>query len=282
MTRKQLEQRWVKFQLDIAGLRPALGAMCNIAFNARKEHTFFPDGAPRGKAVQAVMGATVGAPNGIPDALSVACGDTYTQRTMSVMAASTVILWLDSSIQQLAIELGQPSGTSMQAGDEMPGPANPPIKVSTFLWAAANSVRHVDEWHGSKHASGAPGNAAEGRLRDKQRASIEPLAAVFGQAAPITENVAFEALQCLVATSNSAGNYLQLEFHLLRIGQELIERSGLSSAPIGVTVTAYHALASLKDVPADDLVMSDGTMRAAASLPDVTWINPIGPSSRPE
>lgn len=282
MTKKKLEQRWVKYQLDIAGLRSALGAMCNIAFNARREHTFFPEDAPRGKGVQAVMGATAGEPNGIPDAWSIACGDTYTPRSMSIMAASIIILSLHAAVRQLATELGQPSSASMQAGEDMPGPANPPVKASKFLWAAANSVRHVDEWHVSGHAFNEPRNAAEKSLLDKQKASIEPLAAVFGHAAPITENVAFEALQCLVAASESAGNYLQLELHLLRIGQDLIQRSGLSPAPIGVTVTAYHDLADLEKIPADDVVMSDGTMRAAASLPDVTWINPIGPRLRQE
>ena len=178
--------------------------------------------------------------------------------------------------------IGQPSGASMQAGDDMPGPANPPVEASRFLWAAANNVRHVDEWHASEHTFNEPHNAAEKSLRNKQKVSTEPLAAVFGHATPITENVAFEALQCLVATSESAGNYLQLELHLLRIGQDLIQRSGLSSAPIGVTVTAYHDRANLKNIPADDVVMSDGTMRAAASLPDVEWLDRVGPRSRPE
>lgn len=165
----------------------------------------------------------------------------------------------------------------MQAGDDMRRPANPPVKASTFLWAAANSIRHVDEWHEAKYAFEKPRNAAERGLRDKQRASIEPLAAVFGRAVPITENVAFEALQCRVATSESSGNYLQLELKALRIGQDLIQRSGLSSVPIGVTVTAYHDLASLKSIPAEDLVMTDGTMRAAASLPDLAWLGQVGP-----
>jgi hypothetical protein len=70
---------------------------------------------------------------------------------------------------------------------------------------------------------------------------------------------------------------LQLELHVLRIGQDLIQRSGLSSAPIGVTVTAYHDLASLKSIPAEDLVMTDGTMRAAGSLPDLSWLGQVGP-----
>jgi|HubBroStandDraft_6_1064221.scaffolds.fasta_scaffold05586_6 hypothetical protein len=84
------------FQLEIAALRSALGTLYNIAFNARKEHTFFPGSAPQPKGVQAIMGPTIGEPNGIPDALTRADGDTYTARTISVLSASMIILSFDA------------------------------------------------------------------------------------------------------------------------------------------------------------------------------------------
>lgn len=169
----------------------------------------------------------------------------------------------------------------MLAGDDMPGPASPPIKASHFLWAAANSIGHIEEWHESKYAFDEARNAAERILRDKQKASIEPLAAVLGRAVPITESVAFEALQCLVATAENTGSYLQLELHVLRIGQDLIQRSGLASAPIGVSVTAYRDFTNLAGVAQEDLVMTDGTRRAAGSLPDLTWLGQVGPRKTP-
>jgi hypothetical protein len=118
----------------------------------------------------------------------------------------------------------------------MPGPAPPPIKASSFLWAA-NRIRHIEEWHESKHAFDKVQNPTERFLREKQKASIERLAAVLGHAVPITENVAFEALQCLVATAENTGNYLQLKLHALRIGRDLIQRSGLAAAPSRRDVT---------------------------------------------
>lgn len=277
METKKLEQRWVTFQLEIAALRGPLGIMCDVAFNARREHTFFPGGEPEAKVAEAVMGATANEPNGIPDAFGDTSGGTYAARTLSVMAASVIILWLDAAIQKLARDLGQSVGASMLAGDNVPGPASPPVKSSSFLWAAANSIRHIDEWHASKDAFQEPRNASEKALRDKQMASHESLAGVLGHNAPISENVAFEALQCLVATSESSGNYLQLERHVLRIGQDLVQRKGLAPAPIGVSVKRYHDLANLGSIAPEDLVMTDGTMRAAASLPDVTWLDRVGP-----
>ncbi|MGC2406758.1 MAG: hypothetical protein WA431_10175 [Candidatus Cybelea sp.] len=281
MERKKLEQRWVTFQLEIVALRGPLGTMCDIAFNGRREHTFFPGNEPKAKVVEAVMGATPSEPNGIPDAFAVTSGGTYAARTLSVMAASIIILWLDAAIEKLARDLGQPVGASMLAGDDVAGPASPPVKMSSFIWAAANSIRHIDEWHGSKDRFQEPSNASEKALRDKQNASHEPLAGVLGHNAPITENVAFEVLQCLVATSESKGNYLHLESRVLRIGQDLVQRNGRGPAPIGVTVKGYHDLANAGSVAPEDIVMTDGTMRAAASLPDVAWLDQVGPRPKP-
>lgn len=108
---------------------------------------------------------------------------------------------------------------------------------------------------------------------------MEPLATVLGCSTPITENAAFEALQHLLAVSDTHGEYARLELHVLRIGKDLVQRSGLANAPIGVSVTGYHDASVLDSARPEDVVITDGTMRAASSLPGSPWLGKVGPAT---
>jgi hypothetical protein len=253
--------------------------MYNMAFEARRHHTFDQSGAADWKVVQAVMGATQGEPNGIPDALTVATTGTYAARTASVLAASVILLWFDAMIQKLASDLGQQNGPRMLAGEDISNSGTPPVKASTLLWAGANSVRHIDEWYARRNSYNNPQSKDERDKRNQQSRSMEPLSAVLGVPTPITENAAFEVLQHLVAISDTQGDYIRLERHILQIGLDLIERSGLAAAVVGVSVTGYRDPDDLTDVSPDDIVMSDGTMRSASSLPDSPWLGSVRPAN---
>lgn len=279
-TAKELEIAWVSFQLNVAASRPTLGPLYDLAFNARKLHTFEPQRAPRALLIQAVQGPTAGEPNGIPDALYIATSGTYAARSTSVLAASAILLHADSAIQKLAADLGQANGAAMLAGEELPDSGSPAVKASTLIWAGANNVRHIDEWYAWRNTYLNPQTRAERDKREQHRRSMEPIAAVLGVPTPVTEIAAFEILQHLVALSDTKGEYDRLELHLLTIGQELVARAGYRNAIIGVTVNGYADARTLNQIPADQVNMSDGIMRAASSLPDSNRLGAVPPFSQ--
>jgi hypothetical protein len=185
MTAEQLERIWVKYQLDIASIRSAIGPLYNIAANARRGHTFYPGQGPNPTVPRAVMGATLGAPNGVPDALSESIDGVYVARTLSVMTASILLIWFDSAIQDIARRLSQPRGVGMNAGDDVGVPAGQPaVKASTLIWAAANAVRHVDEWFATANEYRNSQTKRDVERKKMQDRSMLPLATVFGCALP--------------------------------------------------------------------------------------------------
>jgi hypothetical protein len=277
-SKDELERAWIKFQLNVAAIRPTIGPLCNIAFEARRGHTFYPGAAPQDLGVRAVMMATPGERNGIPDAFNAATNGSYAARTISVVAASVILIWLDSAIQNLARDLNQPSAAEMLAGDDIAGePGQAPVKASTLLWAAGNNVRHVDEWFATASSYKNPQSPDDNRLRQRQDRSMKPLAAVLGCSLPITENVAFEVFQVLTAESETQGSFDRLELHILRVGQDLVQRSGLTGAPIGVTVTETRHRDDLGEEDRRNIVISDGIARAASSLPDTGRLESVRP-----
>jgi hypothetical protein len=186
---KQLEQLWIKYQFDIAGLRGALGPLFNVAFHARQAHTFNIGEGPETRAVHATMGPSPGEPNGIPDGHAVMTGPTYGARAASVMAASTILMTFDSAIQELATRLGSGRGANMQAGDRIANMARTLSEpASTLVWAAVNNIRHVDEWHASAATYSDPRSQGDIDLRERQNRSMVPLANVLGCKLPITDN----------------------------------------------------------------------------------------------
>lgn len=278
MTDDELERVWVRYQLDIASIRSAIGPLYNLAANARRAHTFYPGQGPTPTVARALMGATVGAPNGVPDALSESVEGVFAARTLSVMTASILLIWFDSAIQEVARRLSQPRGLAMNAGDDMRVPAGQPaVKASTLIWAAANAVRHVDEWFATSSEYKNPQTAADHERKNMQDRSMIPLATVFGCPLPITENVAFEAFQLLAEESEERGSFNRMELHLLRIGQDLVHRAGLPNAPIGVTVTERLPLDVVLAHFPQHYTESDGIGRAASSLPDTGHLGNVRP-----
>ncbi|HEV2738949.1 MAG TPA: hypothetical protein VGU66_10255, partial [Candidatus Elarobacter sp.] len=281
-TLQQLEQQWVTFQFDVAGLRGAIGPLYQVTANARRSHTFYPGQAPDPRVVRAVMGPTPGERNGVPDASLITSGGTYVARILSVVAAGVILIFLDTAIQDFARRIGQPTGKDMQSGDDIPTTTGRlPEKASTIIWAAANSVRHVDEWFATADAYRNALSRDDVRLRDRQNSSMQPLAAVLGCALPITENVAFEVFQVLTEVDETSGTFDRLERHVLRVGQELIQRAGLANAPIGVTITEICSLDAIATEPSQNVMMSDGVARAASSLPDTGRLGSVRPLKGP-
>lgn len=278
MTAEQLERIWVKYQLDVASIRSAMGPLYNIAANARRGHTFYPGQGPNSTVPCAVMGATVGVPNDVPDALSESFDGVYAARTLSVMTASILLIWFDSAIQDIARLLSQPRGLAMNAGDNVRVPAGAPaVKASTLIWAAANAVRHVDEWFATTNEYRNPQTKRDVERKEMQDRSMVPLATVFGCVLPITENVAFEVFQVLSEESEERGSFDRMELHLLRIGQDLVHRAGLPNAPIGVTVTGRLPLGVVLAQFPQNYTESDGFGRAASSLPDTGRLGNVRP-----
>jgi len=280
MTKAELERVWISYQLDIAAIRSAIGPLYQIASNARRAHTFYPGQEPKPLVPRAIMGATAEEQNGIPDALFESIGSVYAARTLSVMAASILLIWFDSAIQTLARNLLQPNGEDMDAGDVIRvAVGQMPVKASTLIWAAANAVRHVDEWFANAEAFRNPQNAADHRLKRIQERSMFPLSVVFGIPLPITENVAFETFQVLTEETEERGTFDRMELHLLRIGQDLVRRAGLENTPIGVTVTEWLPLEVARAQFPGELTLSDGIGRAASSLADTGRLLNTRPSS---
>lgn len=279
MTNRELEQSWISFQFVIAACRPTLGPLYDAALKGRSMHTFYPDSAPRTLLVRAVEGITAGAPNGVPDAFFITTSGSYAARQTSVLAASAIILHLDSAIQKLAVDLGQANGLGMMAGEEMLNSGESPVKASTLIWAGANNVRHVDEWYEWRRSYTNPRTKVEREKREQHRRSMEPIAAVLGISTPITENAAFEVFQRLVAVNETRGEYDRLELHILKIGQELIARAGYLDPIIGVTVNEYVDAGERGLVPSEHLHVSDGVMRAASALPDSDRLGSVAPMS---
>jgi hypothetical protein len=229
---KQLEQLWIKYQFNIAGLRGTLGPLFNVAFHARQAHTFNIGEGPETRAVHATMGPSPGEPNGIPDGHAVMTGPTYGARAASVMAASTILMTFDSAIQELATRLGSGRGANMQVGDRIANLARTLSEpASTLIWAAVNNIRHVDEWHASAATYSDPRSQGDIDLRERQNRSMVPLANVLGCKLPITDNIAFEVLQLLAELPNDQGSYDRVELHVLRIGQDAVQRAGLTGHP---------------------------------------------------
>jgi len=266
---RSLERLWVRYQLDVAALRPALGPLYNAAGEGRRAHTFFVGQEPPDLGFSAAMGPTVEHPNGVPDIFAMITGGSYSGRIVSVAAASAILILLDSAIQEFARALRADSGADMDAGDDIAAAdvATPPVKASTFIWAGANNVRHIAEWSTSASTFLNPKTAEDRRLRERQENSMAPLAAVLGCGLPITENVAYEVFHYLVMLDETHGSFDRLERHVLCIGQDLAQRAGLAGAPIGVTLTEVVPTATIKaGYPPGDLLMSDGIARAASSI----------------
>jgi hypothetical protein len=108
---------------------------------------------------------------------------------------------------------------------------------------------------------------------------MEPIERVLGCGLPITENVAFEVFLLLTEYDDGQGSYDRLELHVLRIGQDLVRRAGLTSAPIGVVVREVLTAEQVKHVPSERLVMSDGIARTASSLPTTDRLGELHPIS---
>jgi hypothetical protein len=281
LSEQQLEQLWIKYQFDIAGLRGALGPLYNVAFHARQAHTFNVDEQPETRAVRAAMAPTPGEPNGVPDGHAVMAGPTYGARAASVMAASTVLMTFDSAIQELATRLGTGRGDNMQAGDRIANLYRTLSEpASTLISAAANNIRHVDEWHASATAYSNPLSQADINRRERQNRSMMPLANVLGCALPVTDNVAFEVLQLLAELPNDQGSYDRVELHVLRIGQDAVQRAGLTGAPIGVTIQGTFPSELLDGLPPEDVTISDGVARTASSITSdrILNVNPSQPA----
>lgn len=273
-----LERAWISFQLDVAAMRGAIGPLYQAAVDARRHHTFYEGNGPEGSAVVAIMRPTPDVRNGVPDVQSITNGGSYVARLVSVMTASVILIYYDAAIQKLARELGEPTGSEMQAGDAFATTGGTdPVKASTLIWAGANNVRHVDEWFATAKSYSAPQTRREIALRETQNRSMEPLAAVLGCQLPITDNAAFEVLHLLTEVSPTEGRFDRLELHLLRIGQDLVHRAGLINAPIGVTIAGQKPYAALTDAERARLMISDGTARAASSLPDTGRLESVRP-----
>lgn len=266
----RLEQVWVRFQLDVASLRPALGPLYNAAKYGRRAHTFFSDQEPEHKFPECKMGPTAHEPNGVPDLWNVSTGGSYAGRAISVASASTILQAFDTAIQALAHELGFASGANMSAGDDIPFTLSAnPVKASTLIWAGANNVRHIEEWASTTAAFLNPRTADDRRLKSQQRRSMAPLAAVFSVKMPVVENVAFEVFGFLTKVSEEQGTYDRLELHVLRIGQDLIRRAGLDPAPIGVTLRRMLTKSEIAGTDPNRVTISDGIGRTASSVEDV-------------
>lgn len=275
---KRLEQLWIRFQFDIAGVRGVLGPMYQAAVDARRAHTFHVGSQPQTKALRAIMTATPGEPNGVPDGYAIMTGLTYGARVASVSTASVVIMTLDTAIQGFAGQLTAGQGANMLAGDLIfNASGNASERASTLIWATANNARHVDEWFRTAFAYKDPRSKEDIRLREMQNRSMEPLAHVLGCELPITDNVAFEIMQLLSEFAPNQGSYDRIELHALRIGQDLIHRTGLTNAPIGVTIKDALRPEVLVSVAPEDLIVSDGIARTASSLPTTERLAELTP-----
>lgn len=277
----ELEQIWIRYQLDVAGLRPALGPLYMAAGLGRRAHTFVHGSEPPQIGVRAIMGPTAQAPNGVPDVWQDVSRGSYSGRVVSTAAASTILIMLDSAIQGLANELGMPAGDSMRAGDDITFSLSPnPIKASTLIWAGANNVRHVDEWYRSRASFQNPVTAVERRRRNVQEASMIPIASALGIPLPVVENVSYEVFHLLTMISDSQGSYDRIELHALRVGQDLIGRAGLNNAPIGVNVLES---VDRSNIPIKgNVTISDGIARSASAVSDVHNIFNLKPLSTEE
>ena len=279
---KQLEQQWIKFQFDIAGLRGVLGPMYQAAVDARRAHTFHYGDQPGTRIVRAMMQAAPGEPNGVPDGHAIMTGATYGARVTSVMAASLILMTFDTAIQEFAGRLGAALGANMNSGDLTSGASNDlSERSSTLIWAAANNIRHVEEWNRTAMAYRSPLTQGDRRLREMQNRSMEPLARVIGCALPIVDNVAFEVFQLLTEGPPLQGSYDRLELHVLRIGQDLVTRAGLTNAQIGVTITETLPSETIATIRAEDLTISDGVAKTASSLPDTERLANLRPALEP-
>ncbi len=264
---RKLEQLWITYQFNIAGLRGSLGPLFNVAFHARQAHTFYVGTQPETKVVRATMDPTKGEPNGVPDGHAVMTGSTYGARTASVMAASTILMTFDSAIQELASQLGSGRGDNMQAGEPISNLAKTLSEpASTLIWASVNNVRHVDEWHRSAASYCDPRSQGDIDRRERQNRSMVPLSNVLGCELPVTDNVAFDVLQLLAEHSTGPGSYDRVELHVLRIGQDVVRRAGLTGAPIGVTIQGTMPSEVLDKLPPENVTISDGVARTASSL----------------
>jgi len=279
---KELEQAWIGFQFDIAGIRGTLGPMYQVSIDARRAHTFYVGSEPEGVLLRAVMGPTPGEPNGIPDGNSQMSGGTYGARAASVAAAEVIIMTLNGAIQKFAIDLGGGQGANINAGDFIfDKTGTKKERASTLVWAASNNIRHVDEWYRYADAYKAPTSKKDNDRRTQQNQSMEPLANVLGCALPITDNIAFEVLQLLTEFEQDKGSFDRLELHVLRIGQDLIQQAGLTPAPIGVTILGTASPADIAKFSPEDVTISDGIGRTASSLPDTERIVNLKPTTEP-
>jgi len=266
-TLKQLEQLWINFQFEIAAARGTFGPMYQASVDARKAHTFYVGTQPEALMLRSVMEPTSDQPNGVPDGHALASGGTFGARFASVATAQVIIIALDSVIQEFARRLGAGQGSNMHAGDLIWNKQKDKSeRASTLIWAAANNVRHVDEWFAFAATYRRPTSQEDIRMRDRQNRSMEPLANVLGVALPITENVSYEVFQLLTEVSDDKGTYDGLERHMLRIGQDLIHRAGLTGAPIGVKVLETVPSERIASIRPEDIIISDGMGRTASSL----------------
>jgi hypothetical protein len=270
-----IERRWVLFQMNVAALRPALGPLFNVCGRGRRAHTFYRGQQPPELAARASMGPTDGEPNGIPDTFGVMSEGAYSGRIASVAAASTILLLLDTAIQEFARELGMPGGLTMNAGDDLPYIAGSgPVKASTLIWAGANNVRHIDEWFARSASFSNPRDQRDRIIRARQEASMRPIAGALGASLPVVENVAYEVVHLLTMVSDMQGTYDRVELHVLRIGQDLVHRAGLADAPIGVTVVDVVPRA---EIGTANITISDGIARSASTIEDVAHLFNVRP-----
>jgi hypothetical protein len=154
---EHLERLWIRFQFDVAGIRGVMGPLYQAAMTARRHHTFYPGDQPEQKFVRAEMRTTPDVPNGVPDGHALSSGDVYGARVASVASASTILITFDTAIQEFAGYLRAGKGANMQAGDRIYDASRSHSEAaSTLIWAGANNVRHVDEWHRSAEAYANP------------------------------------------------------------------------------------------------------------------------------
>lgn len=269
MTANQIEKIWVDFQINVAAARRTLGPLYQGCHKSRHEYTFVFGEKPKPKIARVAMGCTDGQPNGIPDITDETGTASYAARLFSVVSASAIIHTIDSMIQKLAQDLGQPTGRNMFAGDNVRTASGEySVKASQVIWAAANAFRHLDEWYATSESYQNPKSPNDLARRTKQNYSMEPLATVLGCALPITENVAFEVFQVLTEIDETSGSFDRLELHVLRVGQDLVHQAGLPGAPIGISLLGVLPMEAAENIPAEHIHMSDGIMRSASSLPD--------------
>jgi len=262
MTENDLERNWFEFQLNVASLRRTLGPRFNDAGHGRKGYQFLIGQRPENKGYRVDAGATVGEPNGVPDVLGVAAEGSFTSRLKAVVNSGAIVITFDSLIQTFAGTLEQPSAFLLQAGEALKHTSglSPGVRTSIFLHALANHHRHVDEWALESRAYIKPQTPRERSRQRTQSRSMEPLATVLGCAVPIKTNVTFDGLEALMAPRN---DYYMIEWHVLRVGQDVAIQAGLSGAHIGVTKVEEVSEAEFNAMPLTQRRVVSGPGHAA-------------------